>query len=97
MSWSNNFRGSITIVTETGQITQSHLVIRNARKSDEGNYTCKPSIFKLAKLRLFVLNGKSCQDLISSKESIWRKNSISPVALQSLISILSTNFYFAIH
>ena len=45
-------------------------MIRNARKSDEGNYTCKPSIFKLAKLRLFVLNGKSCQDLISSKESI---------------------------
>ena len=52
------FRGSITVVTETGQITQSHLVIRNARLSDEGNYTCKPSIFKSAKLRLFVLNGK---------------------------------------
>ena len=59
LSWSNDFRGSITVVTETGQITQSHLVIRNARKSDEGNYTCKPSIFKSAKLRLFVLNGKS--------------------------------------
>lgn len=50
-------RGSITIVTETGQITQSHLVIWNARQSDEGNYTCKPSIFKSATLRLFVLNG----------------------------------------
>ena len=54
----SNFRGSITIVTETGQITQSHLVIWNARQSDEGNYTCKPSIFKSATLRLFVLNGK---------------------------------------
>ncbi len=54
-----DFRGSITIVTETGQTTQSHLVIWNARQSDAGNYTCKPSIFKSAKLRLFVLNGES--------------------------------------
>lgn len=53
----SDFRGSITIVPENGQITQSHLVIWNARPSDEGNYTCKPSIFKSAKLRLFVLNG----------------------------------------
>ena len=52
------FRGGITVVTETGQITQSHLVIRNAKQSDEGNYTCKPSIFKSASLRLFVIDGK---------------------------------------
>jgi len=50
-------RGGISVVTETGQITQSHLVIRNARQTDEGNYTCKPSIFKSASLRLFVIDG----------------------------------------
>ena len=59
-----DFRGGISVVTETGQITQSHLVIRNARQTDEGNYTCKPSIFKSASLRLFVIDGK---DLILGK------------------------------
>ena len=44
--------------TENGQETQSHLVIQNARPSDEGNYTCKPSIFKTASVRLYVLDGK---------------------------------------
>jgi len=52
-------RGGITVVTETGQVTQSHLVIRNAREGDEGNYTCKPSIFKSASVRLFVIDGDS--------------------------------------
>ena len=53
-----NFRGGISVVTESGEVTQSHLVIRNARQSDEGNYTCKPSIFRSASLRLFVIDGK---------------------------------------
>jgi len=50
-------RGGISVVTENGRETQSHLVIRNARPSDEGNYTCKPSIFKTASVRLYVLDG----------------------------------------
>ena len=53
-----NFRGGISVVTESGDETKSHLVIRNARQSDEGNYTCKPSIFRSASLRLFVIDGK---------------------------------------
>ena len=55
-------RGGISVVTETGAETQSHLVIRNARQSDEGNYTCKPSIFRTASVKLYVLDGeKYCQ------------------------------------
>jgi len=50
-------RGGITVVTESGEETKSHLVIRNARQSDEGNYTCKPSILQSASLRLFVIDG----------------------------------------
>ena len=97
-------RGGITVVTENGRETQSHLIIRwklktenpnllayvtterlvsigsckqnkgqqnycsqvtslllsivrNARPSDSGNYTCKPSIFKTAAVRLHVLTG----------------------------------------
>ena len=68
------FRGGISVVTESGEETKSHLVIRNARQADEvniagdcerlskcieiqGNYTCTPSIFKPAQLRLFVIDG----------------------------------------
>ena len=39
-------------------------VVRNARPSDSGNYTCKPSIFKTAAVRLHVLTG-------STKMSLW--------------------------
>ena len=52
------FRGGISVVTESGQETKSHLVIRNARPTDEGNYTCKPSIFKSASVKLYVLDGE---------------------------------------
>ena len=34
------------------------LLSRNARPSDSGNYTCKPSIFKTAAVRLHVLTGR---------------------------------------
>ena len=60
----NVTRGGISVVTETGAETQSHLVIRNARQSDEGNYTCKPSIFRSASVRLFVIDGKICERII---------------------------------
>ena len=46
------------MVTESGEETKSHLVIRNARQTDEGNYTCKPSIFKSASVKLYVLDGE---------------------------------------
>ena len=55
----SNFRGGISVVTESGQETKSHLVIQNARETDEGNYTCKPSIFKSASVKLYVLDGKN--------------------------------------
>lgn len=50
-------RGGISVVTESGQETKSHLVIQNAIETDEGNYTCKPSIFKSASVKLYVLDG----------------------------------------
>lgn len=38
--------------------TVSKLVIQNARKDDEGNYTCSPSNTDSASVQLHVLNGK---------------------------------------
>lgn len=52
------YRGGITVITENGKDTRSHLIIKNARASDSGNYTCKPSIFQTATVRLHVLNGR---------------------------------------
>ena len=41
-----------------------YYVARNARPSDSGNYTCKPSIFKTAAVRLHVLTGYTIFDCI---------------------------------
>lgn len=49
-------RGGITVVTEEGHETRSHLIIRNARQSDSGKYTCKPSIFSTASVKLYILD-----------------------------------------
>ena len=51
-------------MTESGQETKSHLVIQNAIETDEGNYTCKPSIFKSASVKLYVLDGKYFGNLL---------------------------------
>ncbi|XP_023329668.1 zwei Ig domain protein zig-8 [Eurytemora carolleeae] len=56
-------RGGITVLTENGEDTRSHLIIKNARGTDSGNYTCKPSIFKTATVRLHVLQDDPPREL----------------------------------
>ncbi len=41
------------MVTENGEETRSHLIIKNARATDSG-----PSIFQTATVRLHVLHGE---------------------------------------
>ena len=50
----------------------NHYNVRNAGPSDSGNYTCKPSIFKTAAVRLHVLTGEN-HHLANIKDKDLRK------------------------
>ena len=45
--------------TESGDRTVSRLILKQARKRDEGNYTCKPSNTPPATVRVFVSEGNA--------------------------------------
>lgn len=61
-------RGGITVDTNPGPKTQSHLVIRDAVDSDSGNYTCSASNTEPASIFVFVSEGE--REI--SKRSCWR-------------------------
>lgn len=50
-------RGGITVETNPGPKTQSHLTIRNAVDTDSGNYTCSASNTEPASIFVFVSEG----------------------------------------
>ncbi|XP_071543064.1 uncharacterized protein [Panulirus ornatus] len=50
--------GGVVIVTQSGQNTVSHLLVKNAEPSDSGKYTCRPSNGEDASVMLHVLNGE---------------------------------------
>lgn len=52
-------RGGITVDTNPGPKTQSHLIIRDAVDSDSGNYTCSASNTEPASIFVFVSEGMS--------------------------------------
>ncbi|XP_037082846.1 Down syndrome cell adhesion molecule-like [Pollicipes pollicipes] len=51
-------RGGISVVTEQGEVTTSHLLVRRAGPADSGVYTCEPSNARPATSRVHVLNGE---------------------------------------
>ncbi|XP_076029134.1 uncharacterized protein LOC143017909 isoform X2 [Oratosquilla oratoria] len=51
-------RGGITVATEAGRNTVSHLMISGALSKDSGKYTCRPSNGGDASVRVHVLNGE---------------------------------------
>ncbi|KAF2367272.1 Immunoglobulin-like domain [Trinorchestia longiramus] len=51
-------RGGISLVVEKGPTTSSHLLIRNARLQDSGDYTCSPENMNSTRIRVHVLNGE---------------------------------------
>ncbi|XP_047735780.1 uncharacterized protein LOC125177660 [Hyalella azteca] len=50
-------RDGISLVVEKGPTTSSHLLIRNARVQDSGDYTCSPQDMNSTSIRVHVLNG----------------------------------------
>lgn len=65
-SWSYYFqiityespRGGVSVITKKEETTTSFLLIKNARPSDSGQYTCNPSNAKSQSVVVHVLNGK---------------------------------------
>uniref|UniRef100_A0AAG5DLS5 Ig-like domain-containing protein n=1 Tax=Anopheles atroparvus TaxID=41427 RepID=A0AAG5DLS5_ANOAO len=53
-------RGGVSVITEKGDVTTSHLLIQNADLDDSGKYSCSPSNADVASVRVHVLNGKYC-------------------------------------
>lgn len=51
-------RGGISVETEPGPQTQSRLMIRDARDSDSGNYTCTASNTEPASIHVYVSQGR---------------------------------------
>uniref|UniRef100_A0A182SMZ1 Ig-like domain-containing protein n=1 Tax=Anopheles maculatus TaxID=74869 RepID=A0A182SMZ1_9DIPT len=55
-------RGGVSVITEKGDVTTSHLLIQNADLDDSGKYSCSPSNADVASVRVHVLNGKCNHD-----------------------------------
>ena len=51
-------RGGVSVITEKGETTSSHLLIQNAGLEDSGKYSCSPSNADVASVRVHVLNGE---------------------------------------
>ncbi|XP_055621565.1 hemicentin-2-like isoform X2 [Toxorhynchites rutilus septentrionalis] len=51
-------RGGVSVITEKGDVTTSHLLIQNADLDDSGKYSCSPSNADVASVRVHVLNGE---------------------------------------
>uniref|UniRef100_A0A182VLP5 Ig-like domain-containing protein n=1 Tax=Anopheles merus TaxID=30066 RepID=A0A182VLP5_ANOME len=49
-------RGGVSVITEKGDVTTSHLLIQNADLDDSGKYSCSPSNADVASVRVHVLN-----------------------------------------
>ena len=50
-------RGGISVVTESGELTRSSMLISQAKKTDAGNYTCVPVGGDPASIDVHVLSG----------------------------------------
>ena len=77
-------RGGITVETNPGPKTQSHLTIRDAVDTDSGNYTCSASNTEPASIFVFVSEGKNKQ--------IFFNQSFVSITIIIIISII----YFVI-
>ncbi|XP_043218355.1 zwei Ig domain protein zig-8-like [Amphibalanus amphitrite] len=64
-------RGGVSVVTEKGDVTTSHLLIRAARPSDSGVYSCAPSNARIATIIVHVLQGETPAAMHTSGGHRW--------------------------
>ncbi|KAJ0174330.1 hypothetical protein K1T71_010476 [Dendrolimus kikuchii] len=51
-------RGGVSVITEKGETTTSHLLVQKARPSDSGRYTCAPANANPKSVLVHVLSGE---------------------------------------
>ncbi|XP_053686148.1 uncharacterized protein LOC128735689 [Sabethes cyaneus] len=71
-------RGGVSVITEKGDVTTSHLLIQNADLDDSGKYSCSPSNADVASVRVHVLNVRA---VLSGEhpEAMQTGSALSPV------------------
>ncbi|XP_064094766.1 zwei Ig domain protein zig-8-like [Macrobrachium nipponense] len=83
-------RGGITMVTERGNTTTGYLLMKEARASDTGRYTCAPSSTSPTELRLHVLDGELPAAMQTNSAALASLMTVGPgVLFVSLLSALS--------
>ncbi|XP_049538664.1 uncharacterized protein LOC125953254 [Anopheles darlingi] len=89
-------RGGVSVITEKGDVTTSHLLIQNADLDDSGKYSCSPSNADVASVRVHVLNGEHPEAMQTGSASSYVVRSatdrrlLSTVVLASLLAVLLT-------
>ncbi|KAI8420454.1 hypothetical protein MSG28_008942 [Choristoneura fumiferana] len=51
-------RGGVSVITEKGETTTSHLLVQRAKAPDSGRYTCAPANANPRSVLVHVLSGK---------------------------------------
>ncbi|KAK8741946.1 hypothetical protein OTU49_002025 [Cherax quadricarinatus] len=64
-------RGGVTVHTQTGRDTVSHLLVKEAGPGDSGKYTCSPSNGEDASVNLHVLNGEYQAAMQTNTSAGW--------------------------
>ncbi|XP_050090597.1 kin of IRRE-like protein 1 isoform X2 [Anopheles aquasalis] len=92
-------RGGVSVITEKGDITTSHLLIQNADLDDSGKYSCSPSNADVASVRVHVLNVRAVvsgehpeamQTGAASSSVVRSDRRILSIVLASLLAVLLT-------
>ncbi|XP_035898586.1 hemicentin-2-like isoform X2 [Anopheles stephensi] len=86
-------RGGVSVITEKGDVTTSHLLIQNADLDDSGKYSCSPSNADVASVRVHVLNGEHPEAMQTGGASVVVSSdgrSVLPLILLALLLLLHT-------
>ncbi|XP_062559968.1 uncharacterized protein LOC134224575 isoform X2 [Armigeres subalbatus] len=81
-------RGGVSVITEKGDVTTSHLLIQNADLDDSGKYSCSPSNADVASVRVHVLNGEHPEAMQTGTAPFSRGNPPWRLLMAGFASVL---------
>ncbi|XP_055535355.1 kin of IRRE-like protein 1 isoform X2 [Wyeomyia smithii] len=89
-------RGGVSVITEKGDVTTSHLLIQNADLDDSGKYSCSPSNADVASVRVHVLNGEHPEAMQTGSALSPVRNGGPPCLLVLALATLLTSWVLLI-